>query len=176
LAERLERVTSIPIIFDPVMVATSGATLADGATIAAFERLMRRATIVTPNAPELAVLTGREVETLEQLEAAAQVLAQRIGAAVLAKGGHLAGDTLTDLLVSDGKTHRFTAERIETRQTHGTGCTLASALAVHLVRGLPLPESVVAARAFLRAALIAAPGFGGGHGPLGHHAVLPTNR
>ncbi|HEX4738621.1 MAG TPA: bifunctional hydroxymethylpyrimidine kinase/phosphomethylpyrimidine kinase [Allosphingosinicella sp.] len=175
LADRLETLVDIPIVFDPVMVATSGAALADEATIAAFERLMPCATVVTPNAPELAALTGREVETLDQLEAAAVALAQRTGAAVLAKGGHLAGATLTDLLVADGETRSFASQRIETRHTHGTGCTLASALALHLARGLPLADSVAAARAYLRGALLAAPGFGGGHGPLGHHAALSAN-
>jgi hydroxymethylpyrimidine/phosphomethylpyrimidine kinase len=171
LAERLERLEGAPIVFDPVMVATSGDALADAATIAAFERLMRIATLVTPNASELAALTGQSVEAPDQLEAAAETLARRTGAAVLAKGGHIAGATLTDLLAADGATHSFASERIETRHTHGTGCTLASAIAVHLARGRSLPEAVARARSFVRTALAAAPGFGGGHGPMGHHAA-----
>jgi hydroxymethylpyrimidine/phosphomethylpyrimidine kinase len=176
LAERIEGICGIPIVFDPVMVATSGDRLADDTTIVGFERLMRVATVVTPNAPELAALTGREVTTLDQLHEAAVALAGRTGTAMLAKGGHLAGATLSDLLAENGEVRGFESLRIDTRHTHGTGCTLASALAFHLARGLPLTESVVAARAFLRAALLAAPGFGGGHGPLGHQAVPPANR
>jgi hydroxymethylpyrimidine/phosphomethylpyrimidine kinase len=171
VANRLEQLHGAPVVFDPVMVATSGAPLADGATIAAFERLMRVATVVTPNAPELAALTGQPVETPDQLESAALALAARTGAAVLAKGGHLQGETLTDLLVEGGESRRFTGTRLATRHTHGTGCTLASALAVQLGRGRPMAEAVARARAFLRTALAAAPGFGQGHGPMGHHVA-----
>lgn len=171
LADRLEALADIPIVFDPVMAATSGDALADEATIAAFERLMRRATFLTPNAPELAALTGRAVETTGQLKEAAELLAARTGAAVLAKGGHLEGATIIDLLLSQGQAHLFASERIETRDTHGTGCTLASALAVQLARGRPPVEAVVRARAFLRTALAAAPRFGRGHGPMGHQAA-----
>jgi hydroxymethylpyrimidine/phosphomethylpyrimidine kinase len=171
VTDRLERLRGVPIVFDPVMVATSGDALADAATIAAFERLMRIATIVTPNAPELTALAGRPVDTLDQLQSAGLALAGRTGAAVLAKGGHLDGETLTDLLIEGQEVRRFTASRIETPHTHGTGCTLATALAVQLARGRPLAEAVTRARAFLRAALAAAPGFGRGHGPMGHQAA-----
>jgi hydroxymethylpyrimidine/phosphomethylpyrimidine kinase len=171
LAERLERLDAVPIVFDPVMVATSGDALADDATVAAFERLMRIATLVTPNAPELAALTGRSIGTIAEMEAAAAMLASRTGAAMLAKGGHVGGDPVTDLLVAGGEVRRFTAPRIDTPHTHGTGCTLASAIAVHLGRGRPLAEAVARARLFLRTALAAAPGFGSGHGPMGHHAA-----
>lgn len=169
VADRLYGI-GIPIVFDPVMVATSGAALADAATIAAFERLMGIATAVTPNAPELAALTGLPVGDGEQLQLAAEALAARTGAIILAKGGHLEGPTLTDWLVAPDQNRSFTSHRIETRHTHGTGCTLASALAVQLARGRPIVEAVERARAFLRTALAAAPGFGRGHGPMGHHA------
>ena len=150
---------AVPIVFDPVMVATSGDVLADADTITAFERLMALATVVTPNLPELAALGGETA-----------VLAR--APALLVKGGHGDGPTLTDrLLTPDGEAGRWTADRIETRATHGTGCTLASALAVALARGATLPEAVARARTFVRAALIAAPGLGGGHGPMGHQAV-----
>ncbi|MDB5691753.1 MAG: thiD [Alphaproteobacteria bacterium] len=168
VAERLERLETLPIVFDPVMVATSGAALADAATIAAFERLMRLSILVTPNAPELAVLTGRAIDSLDELRDAALELAARTGAAVLAKGGHLDAAALTDLLVEGEAVQSFAAPRIETPHTHGTGCTLASAIAVHLARGRPLPEAVARARTFVRIALLAAPGFGAGHGPMGH--------
>jgi hydroxymethylpyrimidine/phosphomethylpyrimidine kinase len=159
----------VAIVFDPVMVATSGAMLADKATILAFERLMAVATLVTPNAPELAALTGLTTEALPQLETAAQILAERHGVAILAKGGHLSGEDLIDLLaLPDGTIRRWTGKRIETRHSHGTGCTLSSGIAVGLGAGLALEEAIRRARAFVRAALEAAPGLGEGHGPMGH--------
>ena len=171
VAERLERLESVPIVFDPVMVASSGAALADAATIAALERLMRAATLVTPNAPELAALTGRAVADVEQLQEAAEALAARTGATILAKGGHLEGPHVTDWLIAPDQNRSFTSPRIDTTDSHGTGCTLASALAVQLARGRPPVEAVARARAFVREALAAAPGFGRGHGPMGHQAA-----
>ncbi|MDP8913349.1 MAG: bifunctional hydroxymethylpyrimidine kinase/phosphomethylpyrimidine kinase [Pseudomonadota bacterium] len=158
----------VPIVFDPVMVATSGAVLADEATIAAFERLMSIASVVTPNAPELQVLSGQPVSGPEAVEQAALSLSARAGTAVLAKGGDLAGATVSDLLVQNGTVARWEDRRIETRHSHGTGCTLASAIAVGLGREVPLVEAVGQARRFVRAALAAAPGFGAGHGPMDH--------
>jgi hydroxymethylpyrimidine/phosphomethylpyrimidine kinase len=162
----------LPIVFDPVMVATSGSVLADPDTIAAFERLMSAATLITPNAPELEALTGLRIGDVAELEAAARVLAQRSGSAVLAKGGHLPGELLTDLLVApDGSVRRWQDERIDSPHTHGTGCTLASAVATGLASGLPLARAVERARLFVRIALREAPGLGAGHGPMGHHRV-----
>ncbi len=150
---------AIPIVLDPVMVATSGSILADAATIAAFARLMRVATLVTPNLPELDALGGE-----------AEVLAH--GCALLVKGGHAEGDTITDRLVDhSGEVARWSAPRIDTPHSHGTGCTLASAIAVGLAHGLPLPQAIERARVFVRLALHAAPGHGGGHGPMGHGDV-----
>lgn len=144
-----------PIVFDPVMVATSGSTLADAATIAAFGRLMAIAAVVTPNLPELAALGGE-----------AAVLAS--GAALLVKGGHGDGDIVTDRLIgSGGEIGRWSDARIETRHTHGTGCTLASAIATGLAQGMALAPSVERGRRFVRASLEAAPGLGQGHGPMG---------
>jgi hydroxymethylpyrimidine/phosphomethylpyrimidine kinase len=158
VADRLESLT-IPVVFDPVMVATSGADLADQATIEAFGRLIAMARLVTPNLPELAALGG---------EAA---LAARANA-VLVKGGHGDGDMLVDRLVTPGgEVARWEDARITTRHTHGTGCTLASAIATGLGAGLELEASITNARQFVRAALLAAPGFGSGHGPMGHQAV-----
>ena len=167
VAERLEGL-DVPIVFDPVMVATSGSVLADEATIAAFERLMKTATLVTPNAPELQVLSGSSIAGPEDVEQAALGLLGRAGTAILAKGGDLSGPTVADLLVRDGRVTRWEDERIETVHTHGTGCTLASAIAVHLGRGRPVEEAVARARGFVRRAMLAAPGFGKGHGPMGH--------
>ena len=169
VAERLERMEGVPIVFDPVMVATSGAVLADEATVTAFRRLMAVATVVTPNLPELEVLSDLRVSSLEDMETAARALAERENVAVLAKGGHLPGPILTDLLVtSHGTTARWQSERIDSRHTHGTGCTLSSAIAAGLGRGRSLEEAVRVGRDYTRAALLAAPGFGSGHGPMGH--------
>ena len=158
VADRLEGL-ALPIVFDPVMVATSGALLADEATIAAFERLMRLATLTTPNVAELAALGGLDG------------MAER-AVAYLAKGGDTKAPELEDRLVRPGAQDRiWRSRRIETRHTHGTGCTLSSAVATLLGQGLPLEEAIDGARQFVRAALEAAPGFGAGHGPMGHHAV-----
>ncbi|MES2157646.1 MAG: bifunctional hydroxymethylpyrimidine kinase/phosphomethylpyrimidine kinase [Pseudomonadota bacterium] len=155
VAERLAQLDGVPIIFDPVMVATSGSLLADTATIAAFERLMAIATLVTPNLPELAALGGEDA-----------VL--RHGCALLAKGGHGDGAMLTDrLLDGAGEVATWTDPRIDTRHTHGTGCTLASAIATGLGQGMALTAAVERARAYVRTALTLAPGLGGGHGPMG---------
>jgi hydroxymethylpyrimidine/phosphomethylpyrimidine kinase len=159
----------LPVVFDPVMVASSGSALADEATIAAFDRLARAATVTTPNLPELEVLTLRRIATLDALEDAACRLADATGRAVLAKGGHLAGAELTDVLAEpDGSVTRWRSERIDTRHTHGTGCTLASAIATGLGAGDDLKTAIGRARDYVRSAILAAPGFGAGHGPMGH--------
>ena len=145
----------IPIIFDPVMIATSGSVLADSDTIAAFTRLMRIATLVTPNLPELAALGG---------EASIRAL----GPAVLVKGGHAEGPDITDRLVTDTGETCWTNPRIETRHAHGTGCTLASGIATGLAQGMTLDTAIARAIAYVRAALANAPGLGAGHGPMGH--------
>jgi hydroxymethylpyrimidine/phosphomethylpyrimidine kinase len=160
VAGRLEGL-GVPIVFDPVMVATSGSLLADDATVAGFERLMRLATLTTPNVAELEALGG------------GAGMAAR-GVAYLAKGGDAEGDILEDRLVVPGQEPiAWRAARIVTRHTHGTGCTLSSAIATLLGQGRRLEEAIVEARNFVRAALVAAPRFGKGHGPLGHQAVTP---
>ncbi|GGB26560.1 hydroxymethylpyrimidine/phosphomethylpyrimidine kinase [Sphingomonas metalli] len=160
VADVLVALHGAPIVFDPVMIATSGAVLADAATIAAFTRLIRLATVVTPNLPELAALGGE-----------AQVRA--LGPALLVKGGHGEGETIEDRLVTDTGDTVWKHPRIHTRHTHGTGCTLASAIATGLGEGLSLPDACARAIAFVQAALAAAPGFGAGHGPMGHALVTP---
>jgi hydroxymethylpyrimidine/phosphomethylpyrimidine kinase len=166
IAARLEALEGVPIIFDPVMVATSGATLADDATIAAFGKLMDVATLVTPNLPELRRLTGQEDEVAGALEL---VSAHRC--AVLIKGGHEEGDALADALIEEDNMTSWQGQRINTSSTHGTGCTLASGIAFYLGAGLPLAQAVERARLFVRMAMHEAPGLGKGHGPLGHQAV-----
>ncbi len=150
---------SCPIVFDPVMVASSGAILADDDTISAFERLMRLATLTTPNLPELEALGGREA-----------LLERHIP--LLIKGGHAAGDLIVDRLdLAEGQGNDWADPRIETRNTHGTGCTLASAIATGLGQGFTLEQSIERARLFVRLALHDAPGLGQGHGPMGHQYV-----
>jgi len=166
IAARLEKLEGVPIVFDPVMVATSGAKLADDATVAAFGKLMDAATITTPNLPELRRLTGQDDEV-----AAALDLVSRHHCAVLIKGGHEEGDALADALIEEDNMTSWQGQRIETTSTHGTGCTLASAIAFYLGAGLGLVQSVERARLFVRMALREAPGLGKGHGPLGQQAV-----
>ncbi len=168
VADRLAQLRDMPIVFDPVMIATSGSVLADETTIAAFERLMAVATLVTPNAPELEALSGQPVRGPEDVERAARALAARAGTAILAKGGDLVGPCVTDLLVQEESVTRWEQARIETKHTHGTGCTLASGIATALGRAASLEEAISEARSFVRAALAEAPGFGGGNGPMGH--------
>jgi hydroxymethylpyrimidine/phosphomethylpyrimidine kinase len=148
---------NVPIIFDPVMVATSGSTLADAATIAAFGKLMDVATVVTPNAPELEALGGIDA-----------VLAHDCHLVV--KGGHGSGPRVIDSLLSPTGRQllQLDGKRFDTDDTHGTGCTFASAIATELARGRPIDESFAEAVRFTRIALIHAPGFGEGHGPIGH--------
>jgi len=158
VADRLEAL-GVPVVFDPVMVATSGSILADARTIAAFERLMSVATLSTPNVHELAALGGDGA------------LSAR-GIAYLAKGGDAPGEVVTDRLIRPASDPlEWSASRIETRHTHGTGCTLSSAIATGLGAGLDLVAAIEQARAFVRRALESAPGFGAGHGPMGHQAV-----
>jgi hydroxymethylpyrimidine/phosphomethylpyrimidine kinase len=177
VAERLEARPELPVVFDPVMVATSGSALADDATIAAFDRLVRLAALTTPNLPEFEVLAGERIGSTEELESAALRFAREKGRAVLAKGGHLPQSLLVDILAEpNGDVHRWESERIETLNTHGTGCTLASAIACGLGQGRSLADSVGRAHRFVRLAIEAAPGFGSGHGPIGHAlGTVPWN-
>ena len=159
----------LPIVLDPVMIATSGASLlAPDATRAMRDCLIPFATLVTPNLPETAALTGILPETRQDFEAAGQVLLQLGAAAVLIKGGHADGDMLTDYLITAAGTETITLPRIATRNTHGTGCTLAAAIATGLAQQMTLTDAVHRARHYLQDAIINAPNFGSGHGPLWH--------
>jgi hydroxymethylpyrimidine/phosphomethylpyrimidine kinase len=158
VADRLKQL-AVPIVFDPVMVATSGAALADAETIAAFDRLMRLASVVTPNIPELEALGGE-----------AAVLSH--GCHLVAKGGHAEGSEIVDRLLSpSGPLSEVRGKRFVTEDTHGTGCTLASALACGLGAGLPIERAFVQAVRFVRIAILEAPGLGQGRGPLGQQFV-----
>lgn len=171
LASRLDSFAGA-IVFDPVMVATSGSELADAATVAAFGALMDIATLVTPNLPELAALTAMPLGNTDEIGEAAAMLAARHDTSVLAKGGHGGGTRVTDILVApSGSAVVFDDAKLPTDHTHGTGCTLSSAIATLLGHGQALPHAVRLGRRFVRAAIENAPGFGAGNGPLGHQAV-----
>lgn len=162
VAERLSKpdLAQAALVFDPVMVATSGSVLADEATIAAFKALLDRAMVATPNLPELDALGGEDA-----------VLAH--GCSLLVKGGHADGETIVDRLLEtgEGEVARWEAPRIDTPHSHGTGCTLASAIATGLAEGMPLEPAIARARDFVRLSLMGAPGLGQGHGPMGQQYV-----
>ena len=162
----------VPIVLDPVMIAKGGAALIEeDAVWAMMQRLLPLASVITPNVPELVALTETEVEDAADMLLAAQELLNAGPRAVLAKGGHLEGDQLTDWLVTRQGHLAFTDAKIETTSSHGTGCTLSAALACSLGQGLALPEAVKRARAFVRQGLERAPGLGQGHGPLGFYPL-----
>ena len=163
----------IPIVVDPVMIAKGGAALLDVQAIDALKQLLLpRTSVLTPNLPEAEALLGIDIADLDGMKRAAELLLVLGPAAVLLKGGHLAGETVHDVLIDAAGLQVFSAPRIVSRHTHGTGCTLASALATGLGAGLSLTEATVRARDYVREAIRTAPGFGNGHGPLGHgHTV-----
>lgn len=175
LAERLEQLPGVPVVLDPVMVASSGARLADTATIAAFERLMDRATVVTPNIPELEAFAGAALPTVEARAEAARRLAAAHGCAVLAKGGHDDGPTVIDRLypAESGAPPvlEWSDPRIDSTATHGTGCTLSTAIACGLAGEWNLAEAIARARRFVRIAMLGAEPLGDGHGPMGQQGV-----
>jgi hydroxymethylpyrimidine/phosphomethylpyrimidine kinase len=165
----------IPLVLDPVMVATSGAVLLpDDAIAAVIALLVPLATIVTPNLPEAAKLTGLPVGTEAERIAAGHALLASGAQAVLIKGGHATGEMLTDYLITPSGIESIALPRIATRHTHGTGCTLAAAIATGLAQGLSLSAAVNRARRYLHAAIQTAPGFGQGHGPVNHLVSFDT--
>ncbi|MBS0559319.1 MAG: bifunctional hydroxymethylpyrimidine kinase/phosphomethylpyrimidine kinase [Proteobacteria bacterium] len=159
-----------PLVVDPVMVATSGARLlAPDAVDVLKARLLPRAALLTPNLPEAEALVGFPVHHAADMARVAAALLASGAAAVLVKGGHLEGGTVTDLLATPTGMEAFSAPRIPSASTHGTGCTLASAIATGLAQGMALRDAVLRARAYVRAAIAAAPGYGAGKGPLNHN-------
>jgi hydroxymethylpyrimidine/phosphomethylpyrimidine kinase len=169
----LEYARTVPVVVDPVMVAKGGASLLADAAIGAVKSLMiPRATLLTPNAPEAAALTGLTVETTDDLRRAGDALLAMGARAVLMKGGHVSGERVVDVLMTSAGETTFEGERIDTRHTHGTGCTLASACATGLAHGLPLEQAVARAWNYVHEAMLRAPGLGAGHGPLDHGWML----
>jgi hydroxymethylpyrimidine/phosphomethylpyrimidine kinase len=167
----------LPLVVDPVMVATSGDRLqAEEAVTALRTRLIPRATLITPNIPEAEILLGAVITDAAGQRRAAEALLALGCAAVLVKGGHLKAATVTDVLATAAGVVSYEGPRIDTTSTHGTGCTLASAIATGLAAGLSLDLAIRQARGYLVAALRAAPGLGQGHGPLGHAVTVDPAR
>jgi len=164
---------TVPLVVDPVMIAKGGAALLDpGALEALSSRLIARAALVTPNLPEAALLSGIAIASLADRRRAADAILARGARAVLIKGGHGDEDPLIDLLVVGDQATEFTSPRLHTRHTHGTGCTLASAIATGLAQGLALAAVIARARNYVHDAIRTAPGYGAGHGPLNHAVTV----
>jgi len=163
----------IPRVVDPVMVATSGAKLMDEDAVAALKtRLIPGAVLLTPNIPEAEVLSGMIISDIETMQRAGLALLTLGAKAVLLKGGHMTGPQVQDILFTARGVEIMSSVRIDTKHTHGTGCTLASAIATGLAQGIGLTDAVRRARAYVHEAIRTAPGFGAGHGPLNHgHTV-----
>ena len=173
VAEALDLATDVPAVIDPVMLAKGGSPLLEDSALDVLKRLLiPRATLLTPNAPEAEALTGVQVHDLDGQRRAGEALLKAGARAVLIKGGHVPGDRVVDLLLTpDGET-LLEGPRIDTRHTHGTGCTLASAVAVGLAQGLDVQKAVARAWAYTAEAIRHAPGLGAGAGPLGHNWLL----
>lgn len=172
IAEHLSFYGAKNIVVDPVMVATSGSRLMESEAILSLKnRLFPLAAVITPNIPEAEVLSGIAISNKRQMEKAARIIHRDSGCAVLLKGGHLIQDA-SDLLFSDGVCKWFFGQRIQNPNTHGTGCTLSSAIASNLAKGYDLETSVSNAKAYLSGALSAMLDLGKGHGPMDHGYLL----
>jgi hydroxymethylpyrimidine/phosphomethylpyrimidine kinase len=175
VAKALEELApGVPVVLDPVMVAKGGAALlARAAETALRDKLIGRAALLTPNVPEAEVLAGERIAKPHDLERLGRRLLYMGAGAVLMKGGHMQGAEVVDVLVTENHVERFSGPRLDTRHTHGTGCTLASACAVGVARGLGLYDAVKRARAYVQRAIETAPDYGQGHGPLNHGHSIP---
>ncbi len=165
----------VPLVVDPVMVAKGGASLLNEDSRAVLRLgLIPRATILTPNVPEAEILAEMAIADEDAMAAAGRKLLAMGPKAVLMKGGHMPGDEVVDLLLTAAGVSRYSSTRIESRHTHGTGCTLASALACGIAQGLTVEAAVERARNYVQQAIRSAPGLGQGHGPLNHgHTMAP---
>ena len=178
VADALKAHPNIPLVLDPVMVAKGGATLLQPDALDALKkRLIPRARIITPNIPEAELLTGMKIENEADMQSAGEELLKMGAHAVLMKGGHLQvhSEKITDILVEQHGQAVFTSTRIKSRNTHGTGCTLASAIAVSLAQGMEMEDSVRRARLYVQESIRRAPDLGEGHGPLGHAQPVKKN-
>ena len=160
---------NIPIVLDTVMVAKGGAPLlADNAVSAMKNKLVPLAKIVTPNIPEAEILTGMEIRKMDDMIKAAKALIEMGAEWALVKGGHIKGDAVFDVIVGKKKFEVFSGEKIPSKNTHGTGCTMATAIACNLAYGMDVIPAVEKARDYIRRAILAAPMIGNGHGPVNH--------
>lgn len=172
IAEKLRQYKAVNVVLDPVMVATSGAALMKTDAVQTLtEKLFPLALLVTPNIPEAEVLSGLNIQTEQDMLEAAERIGTRYGCAVLLKGGHSVNDA-NDLLYAGGEIRWFRGKRIFTSNTHGTGCTLSSAIAANLAKGFSLEGAVRRAKAYLTGALAAGLNLGKGSGPLAHNFTL----
>ena len=164
--------TEVPLVVDPVMVSTQGSPLLSAdARVAFLDQLLPRALLVTPNLDEIREMVGTIVEDVEQMETAARLVAERGCKGVLVKGGHLVGEP-TDVLCWDGRIERFSAKRVISQHTHGTGCTYSAAIAAELAKGSSIVDAVGLAKYYVTRAILHAPGIGQGIGPLNHGVTL----
>ncbi|MGM9577904.1 MAG: bifunctional hydroxymethylpyrimidine kinase/phosphomethylpyrimidine kinase [Evtepia sp.] len=172
IADRLQAHEAENLVVDPVMVATSGARLMEAEAISTLTReLLPMATLLTPNIPEAEVLSGQAIRSQADMQAAAEKISRAYGCAVLCKGGHSLSDA-NDLLYMDGHCQWFQGRRIDNPNTHGTGCTLSSAIAANLAKGFPLDQAVSRAKAYISGALEAMLDLGQGSGPMNHAFAL----
>lgn len=168
IAQKLKQYKAENIVVDPVMVSTSGSKLlSDNAITTLISTLLPLATLITPNIPEAEVLSQIKIKDENDMVTAAKIISKSVSGKILIKGGHLVGDTI-DLLYENGNIHWFKSKRINTNNTHGTGCTLSSAIACNLADGKSLPESIQNAKNFLSGALAAGLDLGKGSGPVNH--------
>lgn len=168
IAEKLTEYDAKNIVVDPVMVATSGSKLiTDGAAQVLMEKLIPLATVITPNIPEAEAMTGMSITSEDDMISAARAISDKYGCAVLCKGGHSINDA-NDLLYRDGSFKWFKGKRIDNPNTHGTGCTLSSAIASNLAKGFDLDTSVERAKSYISGALSAMLNLGKGSGPMDH--------
>jgi hydroxymethylpyrimidine/phosphomethylpyrimidine kinase len=171
------RAPLVPLVVDPVMVAKGGAKLIEDEAVETLKRrLAARAAVLTPNLPEAEILCGRAIGNVAAMKEAAQALLGLGCRAVLLKGGHLPGDTVTDVLATSAGLRLWESPRIDTRHTHGTGCTLASAIAAGLAQRMEIEPAIERARLYVQKAIAGAPGLGRGHGPLDHAHPLREDR
>ena len=163
----------VPVVVDPILMSSSGERLLDRNAVDTLKRsLLVRTTVVTPNVPEAEALTGMTVRDIDDMRRAADMLLTLGVKVAVVKGGHIDSNTICDLIASEDGGYVLSSPRIETRHTHGTGCTLASAIATGLAQGMALRPAIERARRYLIGALASAPGYGQGHGPLDHgHTV-----
>jgi len=178
IAECLDQAAQlVPRVIDPVIVATSGDRLVDVKAVEAIRsELIPRARLVTPNAPEAEILTGKAVETVDGQRRAAERLLELGAHGALVKGGHIGGNRITDVLQTTTGEWIFEGPRLVTMATHGTGCTLASAISAYLAQGASVPDAVEKARDYLMGAIRTAKGFGHGHGPVHHGWIVDRDR